>query len=76
VINTHPSLLPLFPGLDAPAQATPPARRSPARRSHRRRHVDGGPIHAQIGVPVMPATMPRRCTRIQREGTRCYRASS
>ncbi|HEY5921594.1 MAG TPA: phosphoribosylglycinamide formyltransferase [Kofleriaceae bacterium] len=56
IINTHPSLLPAFPGVDAPAQAI----------AHRVKvsgvtihfvdaSLDGGPIIAQVPVAVFPA---------------------
>jgi len=55
VINTHPSLLPAFPGMDAPGQAISAG----ATESGVTVHVvdptvDGGPILAQVRVPVMP----------------------
>jgi len=55
VINIHPSLLPLFPGVDGPAQAV----RARVRVSGCTVHVvdtgvDSGPIIAQSVVPVLP----------------------
>lgn len=54
VINVHPSLLPLFPGTDGPAQAL----RAGVRVSGCTVHlvdsgVDTGPIIAQAAVPVL-----------------------
>jgi phosphoribosylglycinamide formyltransferase-1 len=54
VINTHPSLLPAFPGRDAPGQAIAAG----AMQSGVTIHivdatVDGGPILAQVAVPVL-----------------------
>ena len=56
VINVHPSLLPLFPGTDGPAQAL----RARVRVSGCSVHivdsgVDTGPIVAQAVVQVLPA---------------------
>ncbi|MCB9709162.1 MAG: phosphoribosylglycinamide formyltransferase [Myxococcales bacterium] len=58
-INTHPSLLPAFPGRDAPAQAL----RAKVRISGCTVHVvddgiDTGPIIAQAAVPVLPNDDP------------------
>jgi phosphoribosylglycinamide formyltransferase-1 len=55
IINTHPSLLPAFPGASAPAQAI----RAGVRESGATIHyvdntLDGGPIIAQVAVPVLP----------------------
>jgi phosphoribosylglycinamide formyltransferase-1 len=55
LVNVHPSLLPAFPGLDAPAQAV----RAGVRLSGCTVHlvdagVDTGPILAQAAVPVHP----------------------
>jgi len=56
IINVHPALLPLFPGIDGPAQAV----RAGVRVSGCTVHVvdsgvDTGPIIAQAVVPVLPA---------------------
>jgi phosphoribosylglycinamide formyltransferase-1 len=69
VINTHPSLLPLFPGLDAPAQAIAAgATKSGATIHIVDATVDGGPILAQVSVPVMPGDDAASLhARIQRE---------
>ncbi len=59
VINTHPSLLPAFPGKNAPQQAL----RQGVRISGCTVHVvdagvDTGPIIAQAAVPVLPSDTP------------------
>jgi phosphoribosylglycinamide formyltransferase-1 len=55
VINTHPALLPAFPGTDAPAQAIAHGVKVSGVTVH---FVDGGvdtgPIIAQRAVPVLP----------------------
>lgn len=58
-VNVHPSLLPDFPGLDAPGQAI----RAGARVSGCTVHlvdagIDTGPIVAQERVPVLPGDTP------------------
>ena len=69
VINTHPSLLPAFPGLDAPGQAISAG----AKQSGVTVHivdatVDGGPILAQAAVPVTAGDTPATLhARIQHE---------
>jgi phosphoribosylglycinamide formyltransferase-1 len=68
VINVHPSLLPLFPGTDGPAQAV----RAGVRLSGCTVHlvdsgIDSGPIIAQAAVPVLPDDDAARLhARIQR----------
>lgn len=68
LVNVHPSLLPAFPGLDAPAQAI----RAGVRLSGCTVHlvddgVDTGPILAQAAVPVHPDDDPASLhARIQR----------
>jgi len=53
IINTHPSLLPAFPGVDAPAQAVAYGVRVTGVTVHFvDTSLDGGPIIAQIAVPV------------------------
>jgi len=55
VINTHPSLLPRFPGKDAPAQAIAAGATESGVSVHFvEAIVDGGPIIAQVTVPVLP----------------------
>ncbi|CAN5689022.1 phosphoribosylglycinamide formyltransferase [soil metagenome] len=54
VINTHPSLLPAFPGMDAPAQAIAAGARESGVTVHLvDASVDGGPMLAQVAVPVV-----------------------
>jgi phosphoribosylglycinamide formyltransferase-1 len=53
IVNVHPSLLPAFPGLDAPGQAIAAGVRVSGCTVHLvDRHVDTGPILAQAAVPV------------------------
>jgi len=53
IINTHPSLLPAFPGLDAAAQAIAHGVKVSGATVHFvDTSVDGGPIIAQTAVPV------------------------
>ena len=55
IINTHPSLLPAFPGKDAVAQALAHGVRLSGCTVHFvDTSLDGGPIIAQIAVPVLP----------------------
>lgn len=55
VINTHPSLLPAFPGADAPAQAIAHAVKLSGVTIHFvDASLDGGPIIAQAAVAVEP----------------------
>lgn len=55
VINTHPSLLPRFPGKDAPAQAIAAGATESGVTVHFvEAVVDAGPIIAQVRVPVLP----------------------
>ncbi|HEY0254002.1 MAG TPA: phosphoribosylglycinamide formyltransferase [Kofleriaceae bacterium] len=59
VINTHPSLLPLYPGLDAPGQAiAADATESGVTVHYVDASVDGGPVIAQARVPVIPGDTP------------------
>lgn len=54
IINTHPSLLPAFPGLDAPAQALAHGAKLAGVTIHFvDASLDGGPIIAQAAVPVL-----------------------
>jgi len=65
IVNTHPAILPAFPGVDAPAQAIEHGVKLSGVTVH---FVDGGvdtgPIIAQRAVPVLPgddaATLHRR----------------
>ena len=53
IVNTHPSLLPAFPGLDAPAQALAYGTKLAGVTVHFvDPSVDGGPIIAQAAVAV------------------------
>lgn len=55
LINIHPSLLPLFPGLDTHARAIAAGVRLHGCTVHYvTAEVDGGPVIAQAAVPVMP----------------------
>jgi phosphoribosylglycinamide formyltransferase-1 len=54
IINTHPSLLPAFPGADAPAQAVAHGVKLSGVSVHFvDASLDGGPIIAQVAVPVL-----------------------
>lgn len=53
IVNTHPSLLPAFPGVDAPAQALAHGVKLTGVTVHFvDASLDGGPIIAQVAVPV------------------------
>jgi phosphoribosylglycinamide formyltransferase-1 len=69
IINTHPSLLPAFPGLDAPAQALAHGAKLSGVTIHFvDASLDGGPIIAQAAVPVLDDDDARALhMRIQRE---------
>jgi len=55
MINIHPSLLPLFPGLDTHARALAAGMRIHGCTVHYvREAVDSGPIIGQAAVPVLP----------------------
>jgi phosphoribosylglycinamide formyltransferase-1 len=55
MLNIHPSLLPLFPGLDTHARALEAGVRVHGATVHFvRAEVDSGPIVAQAAVPVLP----------------------
>lgn len=55
MINIHPSLLPLFPGLDTHARALAAGVRLHGCSVHYvSEEVDGGPIIGQAAVPVLP----------------------
>jgi phosphoribosylglycinamide formyltransferase-1 len=56
IVNTHPSLLPAFPGIDAPAQAIAHGVKVSGATIHFvDGSLDGGPIIAQFAVAVFPA---------------------
>ena len=55
IVNTHPSLLPAFPGVDASAQAVAHGVKLSGVTVHFvDASLDGGPIIAQVAVPVRP----------------------
>ncbi len=55
IVNTHPALLPAFPGVDAPAQALAHGAKVTGVSVHFvDAGVDTGPIIAQRAVPVLP----------------------
>lgn len=55
IVNTHPSLLPAFPGVDAAAQAIAHGVKLSGATVHFvDTSLDGGPIIAQAAVPVLP----------------------
>jgi len=69
ILNTHPSLLPAFPGVDAPAQAVAYGVKVSGVTVHFvDTSLDGGPIIAQVPVPVEPGDDAAALhARIQRE---------
>src|SRR5262245_758484 len=69
IVNTHPSLLPAFPGADAPAQAIAHGVKLSGVTVHFvDSSVDGGPIIAQVAVPVEDGDDAARLhARVQRE---------
>ncbi len=59
ILNVHPSLLPLFPGLDTHERALAAGVRLHGASVHFvRAEVDAGPIVAQGAVPVLPGDTP------------------
>jgi phosphoribosylglycinamide formyltransferase-1 len=59
MINIHPSLLPLFPGLDTHARALAAGVKLHGCSVHYvSEEVDGGPIIGQAAVPVLPGDGP------------------
>ena len=69
ILNTHPSLLPAFPGVDAAAQALAYGVKTSGCTVHFvDTSLDGGPIIAQAAVPVLPGDDAAALqARIQRE---------
>jgi phosphoribosylglycinamide formyltransferase-1 len=69
IVNTHPSLLPAFPGVDAPAQALACGVKISGVTVHFvDTSLDAGPIIAQVAVPVAPGDDAAALhARIQRE---------
>ncbi|OUM99667.1 MAG: phosphoribosylglycinamide formyltransferase [Firmicutes bacterium ZCTH02-B6] len=74
ILNVHPSLLPAFPGLDAPRQALEYGVRVTGCTVHFvDEGVDTGPIVLQAAVPVLADDTPETlATRIRREEHRIY----
>ena len=59
IINVHPSLLPAFPGLDAPAQALAYGAKVSGCTVHLvDKGMDTGPIISQQALPVLPGDTP------------------
>jgi len=69
IVNTHPSLLPAFAGADAAAQAIAHGVKLSGVTIHFvDATLDGGPIIAQVAVPVLDGDAPAALqARIQRE---------
>ena len=69
IVNTHPSLLPAFPGANAPAQALAHGVKLSGATIHFvDNSLDGGPIIAQAAVPVEDGDDAQTLhARIQRE---------
>jgi len=76
MINIHPSLLPLFPGLDTHARALAAGVKLHGCSVHYvSEEVDGGPIIGQAAVPVLPGDDPERlAARVLRAEHRLYPA--
>lgn len=74
ILNIHPSLLPAFPGLDAPRQALEYGVRVSGCTVHFvDEGMDTGPIVLQAAVPVLPDdTVESLTARIQKEEHRIY----
>ena len=74
ILNIHPSLLPLFPGLDTHERALAAGVRVHGATVHFvRAAVDAGPIVAQGAVPVLPDdTAERLAARVLRVEHRIY----
>lgn len=77
VLNVHPSLLPAFPGVDAPGQAVEHGVRVSGATVHLvTAELDAGPIVLQASVPVQPADTPDTlAARILVEEHRLYPAA-
>lgn len=64
ILNVHPSLLPAFPGLDAPRQAWEHGVKVSGATVHLvDQGLDSGPIVAQEAVPVLAADTPETLAR-------------
>ena len=74
ILNIHPSLLPAFPGLDAPARALAAGAGETGASVHLvTAELDAGPVLAQAKVPVEPGDDPARLhARIQEAEHRLY----
>jgi phosphoribosylglycinamide formyltransferase 1 len=74
ILNIHPSLLPAFPGVDAPAQALGHGVKVTGATVHLvTSELDGGPIVLQSAVPVLPGDNPEAlAARILVEEHRLY----
>ena len=59
ILNIHPSLLPLFPGLDTHRRALAAGVKEHGATVHFVNvEVDGGPVVAQAATPIMPGDTP------------------
>lgn len=69
IVNTHPSLLPAFPGKDAATQAIAYGAKLTGVTVHFvDASLDGGPVIAQVAVPIVDGDDPHTLqARIQRE---------
>jgi phosphoribosylglycinamide formyltransferase-1 len=74
ILNVHPSLLPAFPGVDAPRQAVAHGVRVSGVTVHLvTAELDGGPIILQRVVPVLDTDTPETlAARILPEEHRAY----
>lgn len=77
ILNIHPSLLPAFPGIDAPRQALDHGVKVAGVTVHLvTAELDSGPIVVQRAVPVMPGDTPETLSaRILVEEHRAYAAA-
>ena len=77
MLNIHPSLLPLFPGLDTHARALAAGVKLHGCTVHLvTEEVDAGPILAQAAVPVLPGdTPPALAARVLAQEHRLYPAA-
>jgi phosphoribosylglycinamide formyltransferase-1 len=74
LINIHPSLLPDFPGLNTHQRAIDQGVREHGASVHFvNEHVDGGPVIAQVRVPVLPVDdAARLAARVLEQEHRLY----
>ncbi|MEM0928813.1 MAG: phosphoribosylglycinamide formyltransferase [Pseudomonadota bacterium] len=77
MLNIHPSLLPLFPGLDVHEQALEAGVAVSGCTVHLvTADLDAGPIIGQAAVPVMPSDTPQSlAARVQKAEHRLYPAA-